>query len=272
MEDVTEIVPNENGSVIITHQELDTIPQSLFAYPHRLLKLNLSHNNLNGIPSEMGQLILLRDLNLSFNKLQVVSGSIASCIRLKSLDLSNNEITHIPPELAACSMLETMDVSNNRLDDCPEELSSLPALSELNLSGNITLIEIPSSLCTIPTLKHISCNGNDSLFPADVQTNSTIILWCLQVQHEYAEKVTVAEAKYEELQSKASAAAEREHDLEEELDLLKKNVEALEAERPTKYLERKKRFLAAKARWKQRFCRVGSMLRRPARAAKVRTD
>eukprot|EP00562_Extubocellulus_spinifer_P012195 CAMPEP_0178542512 /NCGR_PEP_ID=MMETSP0697-20121206/2100_1 /TAXON_ID=265572 /ORGANISM="Extubocellulus spinifer, Strain CCMP396" /LENGTH=337 /DNA_ID=CAMNT_0020174921 /DNA_START=65 /DNA_END=1079 /DNA_ORIENTATION=- len=260
------------------------------AYPHRLLKLDLSRNNLHAIPSEMGRLILLirnnlhaipsemgrlillRDLNLSFNRLQVVSGSIASCIRLKSLDLSNNEIARIPPELAACSMLETLDVSNNRLDYCPEELSGLPALYELNLSGNITLTEIPSSLCNIPTLKHISCNGNDSLFPADVQTNSTTILWCLQIQHEHAEKVTVAEAKCEELKSKASAAAEKERILEEQLDALKNKLEALEAERPTKYLERKKRFLAIKARWKQRFCRVGGILRRPARAAKVKAD
>ena len=68
--DEPQTAPDEWGQLSISYQELQTIPDALFSYPHSMLRLNLSHNNLQELPPEIGSLILLRDLDVSSNRLE----------------------------------------------------------------------------------------------------------------------------------------------------------------------------------------------------------
>lgn len=254
--DEPQTTPDEWGNLALCYQELQTIPDVLFSYPHSMLRLNLSHNNLTELPPEIGSLILLRDLDVSSNRLQKIDPSISACIRLRRLSLSNNELIGIPSELKSCAMLEEIDLANNYLEDIPESLAALPALSELRLDNN-NLIQLPTSLSLMPTLSVFTCTNNnsalDDMIPADVQSNSLMIKWCLKLLFEYNQKEEAAQTICQELQEQLALAEKEQRQLEEELETLKNDVAALQAERPTKYLDRKRRLLAAKARWSHRF-------------------
>jgi len=256
----TPPIPDEYGQLSISFEELQTIPNDVFSYPHSMLRLNLSHNNLT---DEIGTLILLRDLDVSNNRLQRVDPSIDACIRLRRLSLSSNELTHIPSELSSCAMLEEIDLTHNRLQEIPQSLATLPALSELRLDNN-DLAQLPTSLSLMPTLLVLTCTSNsaalDSMIPAPIQSNSLMIKWCLGIVRGYNEKEEAAKTICQELQDQAASAAIEQQRLLEEVAGLKNDVAALQAERPAQYLERKRRFLAAKARWSRRFNTVGGIL------------
>ena len=272
----TPPIPDEYGQLSVCFQELQTIPSDVFSYPHSILRLNLSHNNLTELPREIGFLILLRDLDVSNNRLQRVDPSIAACIRLRRLSLSNNELAHVPSEVSSCSMLEEIDLTHNRLQEIPKSLATLPALSELRLDNN-DLARLPTSLSLMPTLSVLTCTSNssalDSMIPAHIQSNSLMIKWCLGIVRGYNEKEEAAKTICQELQGQAASAANEQQRLLEEVARVKNDVAVLQAERPAQYLERKRRCLAAKSRWSRRFNTVGDVLccepLRPKRSARV---
>ena len=261
--DEPQTAPDEWGQLSISYQELQTIPDALFSYPHSMLRLNLSHNNLTELPPEIGSLILLRDLDVSSNRLQKVDTSISACIRLRRLLLSNNELVGVPSELNACVMLEEINLTKNKLKEIPESLATLPALSELRLDNN-NLRRLPTSLSLMPTLSVFTCTDNnaalDEIIPAAIQSNSLMIKWCLKLLLEYNEKEEAAQKICQELQDKVITAENEQQHLEGEVESLKNDVAALQAERPTKYLDRKRRLLAARARWSHRFGIVAGIL------------
>lgn len=258
-----QTAPDEWGNLSMCYQELQTVPDALFSYPHSMLRLNLSHNNLTELPPEIGSLILLRDLDVSSNRIEKIDPAISTCIRLRRLSLSNNELVDIPSELNACVMLEEINLTNNRLVEIPESLATLPALSELRLDNN-NLTQLPTSLSLMPTLSAVTCADNnsalDDVLPAAVQSNSLMIKWCLKVLLEYNQKEEAAQKICQELQDKVVSAENEQRHLEGEVESLKNDVAALQEERPTKYLDRKRRLLAAKARWSHRFGIVAGIL------------
>eukprot|EP00563_Minutocellus_polymorphus_P003094 CAMPEP_0181044956 /NCGR_PEP_ID=MMETSP1070-20121207/13545_1 /TAXON_ID=265543 /ORGANISM="Minutocellus polymorphus, Strain NH13" /LENGTH=187 /DNA_ID=CAMNT_0023123441 /DNA_START=430 /DNA_END=993 /DNA_ORIENTATION=- len=160
-------------------------------------------------------------------------------------------------------MLEEIHLRHNRLEEIPQSFATLPALSELRLDNN-NLSQLPTSLSLMPTLSVITCTNNntalDAMIPADIQSKSLMIKWCLSMLHEYNQKEEAARTTYQELQDQAASAANEQQHLEEDVMRLKNDVATLQAERPTQYLERKRRFLAAKARWSQRLNAVGGIL------------
>ena len=253
--------PDEWGQLSLCYQELQSIPNQLFSFPHSMLRLNLSHNNLTEVPDQIGRLILLRDLDVSNNRLQRIDPSISACIRLRRLSLSTNELAKIPSELSSCAMLEEIDLTNNRIDEIPESLAALPALSELRLDNN-NLALLPTSLSLLPTLSVLTCTNNNSKLdiPANIQASTDMVMWCLKALHEYNQKEEAARATYQEFQEQATSAATEKRHLEETVEALKHDVAALQAERPAQYLNRKRHFLATKAKWSRRFHALGGIL------------
>ena len=98
--------PNEDGSFNLSYSDWHIIPHELCdKYRDRLLFLNLSHNKLNEIPEQIGNLTLLKELNLSRNNLDRIDGAIGKCIRLRKIDVSYNQLLSIPVEMIKCCKL-----------------------------------------------------------------------------------------------------------------------------------------------------------------------
>ncbi|HSW77012.1 MAG TPA: leucine-rich repeat domain-containing protein [Candidatus Saccharimonadales bacterium] len=98
--------------------------------------LDLSHNRLNVLPPEIGQLSHLIYLNLSNNQLSALPPEIGQLRALQTLSLFNNQLSALPPEIGQLSFLQTLYLSNNQLSALPPEMGQMCDLQYLILSYN----------------------------------------------------------------------------------------------------------------------------------------
>eukprot|EP00007_Cunea_sp_BSH-02190019_P009460 CAMPEP_0174234646 /NCGR_PEP_ID=MMETSP0417-20130205/4341_1 /TAXON_ID=242541 /ORGANISM="Mayorella sp, Strain BSH-02190019" /LENGTH=1527 /DNA_ID=CAMNT_0015313037 /DNA_START=52 /DNA_END=4632 /DNA_ORIENTATION=- len=89
---------------------------------HRtLLRLDLSHNRLTQLPTELGGLKKLQMLNVSYNKIREVPVAIGVLLDLENLDLSWNMLENLPSELVNLRRLHALNTSGNPLSEIPHE-------------------------------------------------------------------------------------------------------------------------------------------------------
>jgi adenylate cyclase len=124
-----------------------------------LLKLTLSNNRLNSLPSYFGGFKVLRSLNLSSNFLDKFPSFLCEMESLVDIDVSFNSIGELPDEIGRMRTLEKFVMTNNRLaGTLPSTFSNLSNLRELDLKYNaLTAIDVISGL---PKLEILSADHN----------------------------------------------------------------------------------------------------------------
>lgn len=78
-----------------------------------LRKLNLKDNQLNHLPTNIGNLTQLVELNLSNNALKTLPLNMAQLVYLHHLDLSDNQLTEVPKFLPYLVNLKTINLAGN---------------------------------------------------------------------------------------------------------------------------------------------------------------
>jgi len=144
--------------LIMFNNNIRSLPPTIETLRH-LTILDLSHNQIEELCREIGNLSSLRELYLSNNSLKKfpTTGNLNS---LKKLILDNNQIHTIPPEcLEPLVQLQTLDMSFNNLDNLSSCISRLKNLKQLNLSHN-QLVELPSSVRHLTKLHSLALDYN----------------------------------------------------------------------------------------------------------------
>ncbi|KAG5839856.1 hypothetical protein ANANG_G00209530 [Anguilla anguilla] len=95
-----------------------------------LRTLDLSHNQLEGLPAELGLLGGLQSLELSHNRLRELPVTLGSLLSLRELSIHSNDIRCIPACLKDLPQLIKLDVRNNPWED-PPPLPRSPAYLRL---------------------------------------------------------------------------------------------------------------------------------------------
>src|SRR5271156_3318991 len=121
--------------------------------------LNVSYNQLQTIPKELGQLASLQELYLSNNQIQTIPKELGQLASLQKLYLSNNQLQTIPKELGQLVSLQELYLSNNQLQTIPKELGQLASLQELDLDNN-QLQTIPKELGQLASLRYFQLDNN----------------------------------------------------------------------------------------------------------------
>ncbi|MEL7506843.1 MAG: COR domain-containing protein, partial [Cyanobacteria bacterium J06554_1] len=153
-------------SLDLSSNQLNQLPPEIGQLTS-LTSLNLSNNQLNQLPPEIGQLTSLTSLNLSDNQLTELPLEIVQLTVLTSLDLSDNQLTELPTEIVQLTALTSLDLSDNQLTELPTEIVQLTALTSLNLRGN-QFSYIPLSVKQLVSLKTLDFRGNPLPIPPEI--------------------------------------------------------------------------------------------------------
>ncbi|CAM9354279.1 unnamed protein product, partial [Discosporangium mesarthrocarpum] len=239
MEEFDELVPqpDSNGVLDLTHRAWVVLDNVVWTMKRELLVLNISFNNIEYLPPELGDLDLLKELDVSCNKLEALPPETGKCKRLRKLKANGNYITMVPEQLGDCLLLEEITLSENKLQEVPVCLAGLTALRVLRLQNNC-LKTLPYSLGLVSTLEDLDCAGNPDLaiIPASLHSNTAMILWVCRLQQEHADEVIALEKLNDTLEAKAQLVEETKLRLKEDVRLLHEQRRTLLKERPAAYL------------------------------------
>ena len=111
----------------LSHNKLSVIPTEIGALTN-LQRLWLNNNNLSVLPTEIGALTNLRNLRMNNNKLSVLPAEIGSLTNLQYLSLNNNKLSVLPAEIGALTNLQTLWLHSNKLSVLPAEIGALTNL------------------------------------------------------------------------------------------------------------------------------------------------
>eukprot|EP00211_Chloroparvula_japonica_P006170 CAMPEP_0119126838 /NCGR_PEP_ID=MMETSP1310-20130426/5603_1 /TAXON_ID=464262 /ORGANISM="Genus nov. species nov., Strain RCC2339" /LENGTH=379 /DNA_ID=CAMNT_0007117027 /DNA_START=142 /DNA_END=1278 /DNA_ORIENTATION=+ len=121
-----------------------------------LTTLDLSKNQMSGLPEALAGLTSLRSLDASHNRISTVAPGLAFP-HLITLNLAHNRLVSFPAFLSNVPELGTLDVSHNRLEG--ELLHEFPSLTRANLATN-QLAVFPISLSKAPLLADLNLDHN----------------------------------------------------------------------------------------------------------------
>ncbi|XP_037549060.1 leucine-rich repeat-containing protein 69 [Nematolebias whitei] len=118
----------------LNHNNIQRLPSDIKSL-RKLQHLSLQNNKLEELPREVGYLTKLRELNLTFNKLSWLPLQLYQCRELTKLHAARNQLTSLPDGIVALDKLQVLDVAGNRLSMFPVEFHLLP-LKELHCESN----------------------------------------------------------------------------------------------------------------------------------------
>ncbi|XP_045552074.1 leucine-rich repeat-containing G-protein coupled receptor 6 [Salmo salar] len=127
-------------TLTLTRAGLSTLPQRLCLQLPRLRVLELSHNQIEDLPS-FYHCSALQEIGLQYNNIRRIErNTFQQLSSLRSLDLSFNSIEWIHPDaFISFHSLTKLDLSENGLTSLP--VGGLGGLTHLKLKGNMELYE-----------------------------------------------------------------------------------------------------------------------------------
>ena len=116
-------------------------------------------NRLTAIPQEIFQLTNLKELHIPLNEITAIPDAIAQLSNLTNLSLFRNQITAIPDVIASLANLTTLEISGNQITAIPDAIAQLSNLTSLNLSGN-QITAIPDAIAQLSNLTMLAIHTN----------------------------------------------------------------------------------------------------------------
>ncbi len=114
------------------------LPLELFNIPNieKITSLDLSHNELTTLPTEIGNLKNLVMFYLCGNRLKALPSEIGKLSNLVTLFLSQNQLKELPNELWKLNNLRVLSLAGNSLTVLPTDVNNLGNLEVLYLFQN----------------------------------------------------------------------------------------------------------------------------------------
>lgn len=192
-----------------------------------VLKLDLAHNKIEGLPDSIANLRLLHELNLENNALTDLPAAIGELRCLRIVKLGHNKLTALPQEIGKCIMIEQLICNNNLLVKFPESVINCIALMVLNLRHN-RLTSVPLELGGVDTLKTLDLSENEGLshqIPDYLLSDSAMCMFILQKRFQFHEELNRSQEDNFSLERKTRQAEESnlrvKDEYEEEMDRYK---------------------------------------------------
>lgn len=144
----------------LSHMGITVFPKCLLKLTN-VDEMDLSRNQMQKLPPNIGDLSALKSLDLRGNMLEALPESIGNLAELTYLDLSNNRLTSagLPPTLGSLTNLISLNLGMNQLDALPPTLEALENLESLALFDNL-FTEQPDVLTALSNLTNVNLERN----------------------------------------------------------------------------------------------------------------
>ncbi len=116
-------------------------------------------NRSTAIPQEIFQLTNLKELHISYNQITAIPDAIANLVNLTTLSLDSNKITFIPDAIGNLVNLMELRLHGNKITFIPDAIASLTNLTALTLSCN-QITRIPDAITCLSNLENLSLWDN----------------------------------------------------------------------------------------------------------------
>jgi internalin A len=116
-------------------------------------------NRLTAIPQEIFQLNNLKELHIAFNQIKEIPDAIVNLANLTQLYLSNNQIKEIPDAIVNLANLTQLYLSYNQIKEIPDAIVNLANLTQLDLSSN-QIKQIPDAIVNLANLTQLDLRYN----------------------------------------------------------------------------------------------------------------
>lgn len=131
--------------------DLTDFPEVLFNCQN-LHYLNIRHNRLVNLPSDIGQLKNLQHVSLEYNNIDRFPEALRNLTQLVTLNINHNPIKDLTKDIASLKNLEILWCNSCCLTSLPEEIGSLIKLETLGARHN-KINKLPDGICELRNLR-----------------------------------------------------------------------------------------------------------------------
>jgi len=158
--EVADGLGNTLTELDLSYNELQDVPNELGKLK-RLVRLNLANNYLRQLPPNMGSMDGLIWMNLNDNQLVELPDNMWKMESLSVVYANFNDIVYLSEHIGLCPSLAQLFLTNNKLKMLPEEIADVERLYMLNVMDN-QIMSIPS-LAHADRLEFLNIQGNKPL-------------------------------------------------------------------------------------------------------------
>lgn len=188
MDEADELVPqpDKRGFLDLTNRAWIVLDPVIWTMTLSLVSLDISYNHIAELPSQIGDLVVLRELRASFNKIVHLPPDIGRLKRLKKLIMNGNRIQSLPDEIGRLEGLEELILSENAIESIPSTISNMGSLRILKLQSN-RIRKLPFEIADVFTLEVLDCSNNKKLdmIPPSWLGDTEGILFILKIHRDY---------------------------------------------------------------------------------------
>ncbi|KAI8057957.1 hypothetical protein BDF22DRAFT_739360 [Syncephalis plumigaleata] len=136
--DVSKFIEAEANTrrLNLAQKRITEIPSDIERFQEHLQRLELNHNLLHSLPSEMAMLSNLRFLNLRGNFFREFPLILCSLPNLEILDIGRNKIRTLPEDFGQLMSLKILSIANNRICQLPQYIGDMKQLRILKIHHN----------------------------------------------------------------------------------------------------------------------------------------
>jgi leucine-rich repeat protein SHOC2 len=132
----SEFQPGALVHLSLARNKITSIPDTLFSQGSSLRVLRLQQNRLKGLPASMAGLDAIEELDLSYNELESLPDELGQLKRLKLFDLQGNRLRTLPRTVGQLTALLRLTLHENQLTALPDSIGQLASLERLDASHN----------------------------------------------------------------------------------------------------------------------------------------
>jgi hypothetical protein len=154
---------------------LKIFPHEIFDLSETLEILDLSNNELEQLPLDIGRLKHLKIAFFSQNKFTIYPQQLSNCMDLEMIGFKSNHITDIP-EKSFNKALKWLILTDNKIKKLPDCIGNCLLLQKCMLSSNL-LSTLPDTMCNCVNLELIRISNNLLEYLPDWLLNLPNLAW-----------------------------------------------------------------------------------------------